>query len=103
MDIFVSRDLDCRPSLRETAAVKEWLDSNMTFHIMRDHPLHRMKVPAGMWGIKLHQKGVREIWKNSWTKVLKKPMMSANATYGADQDFLSKYMLIYYTGIYIKY
>ena len=26
--------------LFEVAAVKEWLDSNQTFHIMRDHPSH---------------------------------------------------------------
>ena len=96
----MSKDLDYRLSLRETAAVQEWLDSNMIFHVMRDHPLHRMKVPAGMWGIKLHQKGVREIWNDSWTKVMKELMMSPNVTYCADQRLLAKYVLIYYKGIY---
>ena len=42
---FHSRDLDSVPSPREVEAVKEWLASkNKTFHIMRDHPYHRVPI-----------------------------------------------------------
>ena len=38
VDRFISRDLDSEIIPRETAAVKQWLSSNYTFHVMRDHP-----------------------------------------------------------------
>ncbi|XP_043213867.1 uncharacterized protein LOC122377647 [Amphibalanus amphitrite] len=50
VDTFVSRDLDSRISNREAAAVHQWLASNRTFHIMRDHWDHLITVPGGLWG-----------------------------------------------------
>ena len=35
---------------REAAAVSVWLRSGEQFHIMRDGPFHRIKVPGGLWG-----------------------------------------------------
>jgi hypothetical protein len=49
---MISRDTDSRLSLREKAAVDEWLSSDKGFHIMRDHPWHKYPVLGGMWGIK---------------------------------------------------
>ena len=95
----MSRDLDDRLSHRKADAVKEWLDSNKMFHVMRDHPGHHITVLAGMWGIKLNQNSVREAWKTSWDKAMNEPLMKANATYGADQRFLRKYVLIDYTSV----
>ena len=41
VSVMVSRDLDSRISSREQAVVEEWLDqSNLPFHIIRDHPGH---------------------------------------------------------------
>ena len=41
VEVMVSRDLDSRISSREQAVVEEWLDqSNLPFHIIRDHPGH---------------------------------------------------------------
>lgn len=37
VDVFVSRDVDSLIWRREVDAVKEWLSSNYTFHLMRDH------------------------------------------------------------------
>ena len=45
VDTFVSRDLDSRLSNREAAAVRQWLASNRTFHIMRDHWDHLVSAP----------------------------------------------------------
>ncbi|XP_043242895.1 uncharacterized protein LOC122392271 [Amphibalanus amphitrite] len=47
---FVVRDLDSILTQRERDAVNEWLESNKTFHVMRDHPFHGDEILAGMWG-----------------------------------------------------
>ena len=52
VSIMISRDCDSRLNLREKAAVDEWLSSEKSFHIMRDHPYHNTKILAGMWGVK---------------------------------------------------
>lgn len=49
---LIVRDVDSRLSLREAAAVNQWLNSNKDFHIMRDHPGHQAAIMGGMWGIK---------------------------------------------------
>ena len=49
---MISRDTDSRLNKREALAVKQWLDSNKDFHIMRDHPYHATEILGGMWGVK---------------------------------------------------
>jgi GT2 family glycosyltransferase len=49
---FMSRDTDSRISPREVFAVYEWLESEKTLHIMRDHPQHYNKILGGMFGLK---------------------------------------------------
>lgn len=49
-DVMISRDTDSRLSIREKAAVDEWLASDRVFHIMRDHPYHATEILGGMWG-----------------------------------------------------
>lgn len=44
------RDIDSRLSLREKAAVEEWLATDKAFHVMRDHPSHsKFALSGGMW------------------------------------------------------
>jgi hypothetical protein len=50
IEVMISRDCDSRISLRERAAVDEWLSSDKDFHIMRDHPYHNTAILGGMWG-----------------------------------------------------
>lgn len=50
---FMSRDLDSLIGKREVAAVKEWLQTRKTLHIMRDHPLHLAEIMGGLWGMNL--------------------------------------------------
>jgi len=52
VEIMISRDADSRLNLREVAAVKDWIESGESFHIMRDHPFHGVPILAGMWGTK---------------------------------------------------
>lgn len=50
LDAVIIRDVDSRLNHREKAAVDEWLASRRLLHIMRDHPLHKVPIMAGMWG-----------------------------------------------------
>jgi len=50
IDRFIVRDSDSRLNPREAAAVKEWEESGLEFHLMRDNPMHGAKICGGMWG-----------------------------------------------------
>lgn len=55
-DIFISRDIDSYITQREASAVEEWVMSDKNLHIMRDHPHHKNKIQAGMFGLKKNNK-----------------------------------------------
>lgn len=78
IDINIFRDTDSRLSMREKYAVDEWLDSDKTFHIMRDHPYHRFPILGGMWGYKNNNKYPMRQLLNSFNKENK---------YGTDYEF----------------
>jgi hypothetical protein len=48
VDRMLARDTDSEINSREAAAVYEWLESNYTFHIMRDHPDHKLPIMGGI-------------------------------------------------------
>jgi hypothetical protein len=52
VDICIVRDADSRVNDRDNACIKEFIDSDKLFHIIRDHPNHKHLIMAGMWGIK---------------------------------------------------
>jgi protein O-GlcNAc transferase len=52
VDVFICRDTDSRLNFREKFAVDEWLKSDKSIHIMRDHPYHNNSMLAGMVGYK---------------------------------------------------
>jgi len=83
----VFRDADSRLSVREKAAVDEWISSGKTLHVMRDHPGHgipygndRLGILGGMWGIKGNVIPLTQSILN-----FKK---SKEMNYGNDQTFL---------------
>ena len=83
VDIFLSRDCDSRITEREVKAIKEWIDSDKYFHIMRDHPYHTVPILGGMWGCRngiMKSIGLLKLMKN-WTHYSIK---------GCDQDFLGQ-------------
>ena len=50
VEVFCSRDIDSRLSMREFSAVSQWLDSDANVHMIRDHPGHRgYHMLGGMW------------------------------------------------------
>lgn len=83
VNIFLSRDCDSRFSDREISAIKEWLDSDKDFHIMRDHPYHTVPILGGMWGCRnglMRKIGIIKMIE-SWGQFQRK---------GIDQDFLGR-------------
>jgi hypothetical protein len=84
VDIAIFRDTDSRLTLREKTAVDEWLKSDKTFHIMRDHPYHNFPILGGMWGVKNKNKyNLEEIIKKFYNE-------EASNRYGTDYDFFIK-------------
>lgn len=51
VEIWISRDCDSRINYREAEAVKEWLKSDKSVHIMRDSIYHNQVIQAGMFGV----------------------------------------------------
>lgn len=47
-DIVLTRDIDALITNREIAALDQWLASNFTFHVMRDHQGHKAHILAGI-------------------------------------------------------
>ena len=83
VDIFLSRDCDSRFFDREISAIKEWLESDKDFHIMRDHPYHSVQILGGMWGCRnglMRKIGLVKMIE-SWNQFERK---------GVDQDFLGR-------------
>jgi len=69
VEIMMPRDTDTRILDREVQAVNDWLNSNTLFHIMRDHPHHKMKILGGMFGTK---KLSNLNWKIEIDKIIQK-------------------------------
>jgi len=78
---FIIRDCDARLSFRDRAAVREWVESALPFHIMHDHPQHlSWPILAGMWGavggqLSSHHTSTFQFIKENY--------------YGIDQDWLT--------------
>lgn len=47
---FMVRDCDSVVSPREAAAVREWIESGLPFHVIRDWWTHTDPILAGLWG-----------------------------------------------------
>ena len=83
----VFRDADSRITVREKMAVDEWISSNNTIHVMRDHPAHgipfgsdRLGILGGMWGIK--SKSINLV------DMIYDFIINKTLSYGSDQTFL---------------
>jgi hypothetical protein len=78
---IIFRDADSVVTRREARAVEQWVNSERTAHIIRDHPFHSAPILAGLWGI-------RPTATDWFMKEVEKYPFSD--TYGSDQDFLAK-------------
>lgn len=75
VNILLVRDADSRIEFKEIVAIIEWLRSDKDFHIMRDHPMHKRKVLAGMWGCR---KNILVPFQKLYEDYLKKPFTLQN-------------------------
>jgi hypothetical protein len=85
VEVMISRDCDSRPEVREAAAVADFLRSDRSFHIMRDHPWHNVPILGGMFGAKHPafaemEPAVRQ----------SEEYRPENARRGSDQEFLAR-------------
>jgi hypothetical protein len=81
---MISRDADAQLSLRDRAAVREWIDSGHFFHTMHDHDQHPVPVLGGMWGSVngFINPQIMHAWRQSKDQ--------SSAVWGNDQDWLAK-------------
>jgi len=83
--------LDSRFNDREQAAVDEWMRSDKSFHIMRDHPAHTTTILAGLFGSKLLNLEIRNQWNKSFSGGLQDSILWKGRKFiDADQQFLSR-------------
>lgn len=94
-DIVIVRDLDSRFSERELHAVNEWLNSDKSLHIMRDHNLHNHRIMAGMWGVKNKSLKDIDILLSKYNKSLE---YDQRFIWGIDQRFLSDIVYLKFFG-----
>ena len=83
VDVMISRDADSRLSIRDKAAVDEWLESGKPFHIMRDGCQHAWKICGGLWGCR------GNYIKNMKELILNYVKHDPHNNHGCDQRFLN--------------
>jgi len=87
VNICLVRDTDSRIEMKELKCIIEWLQSDKDFHIMRNHPMHRRKILAGMWGCRNQ---ILLPLKKKYDEYIKKPYTHNN--WIVDEIFLTKYI-----------
>jgi hypothetical protein len=87
VDRFIVRDSDARLSKRDSAAVYAWVQSNKTFHCVRDHPSHKnYPISGGMWGSKARE--LKQILPKTWRNMT----LGLHNRYLDDMNFLNNYI-----------
>lgn len=84
-EYFIVRDADSRLSLREKAAVDQWIESGKMIHTMRDHPAHCRGMNGGLIGAKGGCLPNMLTSVKDWLAKLNRPF-----AYSDDQDFLGQ-------------
>ncbi len=82
----IFRDADSLINSREADALREWVEQDTQFHIMRDSGSHTELILAGMWGVKA---GALPNMAQIIAHFLQKPVQNMHF---ADQAFLRKYV-----------
>lgn len=80
-NIMICRDSDTRLIEREKKCIDEWLDSDKTYSIIRDHPRHfDFPIIGTMWGMK---------GKFCIENLKSMKLYERNFVYGVDQNWLA--------------
>jgi len=91
VSVAMSRDLDSRLTSREEAAVAEWLDSGLPFHVMRDNPYHYTAILGGMWGARMDT-GMKNTLDTSFRQLMNSTARSKHWHKGLDQTMLTQWV-----------
>eukprot|EP00096_Caligus_rogercresseyi_P009478 TRINITY_DN3231_c0_g2_i2.p1 TRINITY_DN3231_c0_g2~~TRINITY_DN3231_c0_g2_i2.p1 ORF type:complete len:350 (-),score=10.10 TRINITY_DN3231_c0_g2_i2:110-1159(-) len=92
-DVLLPRDLDSRITPRELLAVHDFLSTNKSIHIMRDHMHHGTEILGGMWGVKLKDQSSRKTINDALSRILRDPIAFKPRTEAEhDQTLLTKYI-----------
>lgn len=88
---FIVRDTDSKFSKREVAAVNEWIESDLDFHIMRDCESHGVTMLGGTWGAKAGCIPAFETYLHRWFSIAQPCKENPRGLFhGTDQIFLDK-------------
>ena len=79
-DVVLIRDTDSRIGPREVAAVRSWIASGTSLHVMRDHPLHYTPILGGLFGVRPSAMPTGRLIPNHFDECRR---------YGDDQIFLA--------------
>jgi hypothetical protein len=77
-DIGFVRDTDSRITERDRWCIQEFLNSDKSYHIIRDHVWHKSKIMGGLFG-----------WKRPLALALP---LDSEASYGSDEAFLAEHL-----------
>jgi hypothetical protein len=82
--IVIFRDVDDRISIRGIQAVNEWIDSELPYHIIKDHPEgHSAPMLAGLWGARDCNIDMNSLIENYFN-------IDRELNRNSDQEFLSE-------------
>lgn len=90
VNVFLSRDTDSRIEPKEIKAIQDWLKSDKNFHIIRNHPAHKRKILAGLWGCRNNI--LRPLYKD-YLNYISKPYTANN--WIVDEIFLEQIVYPY--------
>lgn len=80
---WLVRDADSRLGYRERRAVDEWIESDLPFHILRDHPWHEMPILGSGFGGRSGVIPAIEAQMRAWGRF---------GSYGDDEHFLARHV-----------
>ena len=91
VDVCFFRDADSRVHWKDRWAIKGFMNSTFTAHVIRDHKEHTAMIAAGMWGLRRGViPSVRALF-DQWTPVFGGNGDPLDVTgFGIDQNFLVK-------------
>lgn len=86
---FIVRDTDSKPCQREYDAVRQWEESGLPFHIIRDAPVHNIRILGGTWGAIPGCVPAFEVRLAAWMTTLQPAYNNPRGPFhGTDQMFL---------------
>jgi hypothetical protein len=95
VDVMIVRDCDSRVSERDVAAINDFIGSDKSYHIVRDHPIgHHYPINGGMWGCKKTafisriNNHVNDFLKDNYGYIFNTENAKKDSIRNADQIFL---------------